>query len=76
MSTIPEDEYGEKSGTSMSAPHVAGGIALGRLAAPDASAAELRQALQDTAQSVDGAGPDAVGAGIPDLVAYVNALRE
>jgi len=76
LSTLPENEYGEKSGTSMSAPHVTGGVALGRLAAPDASAAELRQALRDTAQSVEGADADAVGAGIPDLVKYVETLRE
>lgn len=75
-STLPDDEYGDKSGTSMSSPHVAGGIALGWLAKPDASTEEIRQTLRETARSVDGAGPDEVGAGVPDLVAYVNALRE
>jgi subtilisin family serine protease len=75
-STLPEDQYGDKSGTSMSSPHVAGAIALGCLANPEATPEELRRTLRDTARPVDGAGPDEVGAGIPDLVAYVNALQE
>lgn len=75
-STLPGDDYGDKSGTSMSSPHVAGAVALGWLAKPDASTEEIRQTLRETARSVDGAGPEEVGAGIPDLVAYVNALRE
>ncbi len=75
-STLPDDDYGEKSGTSMAAPGVAGILALGYLASPDATPAELRDALRETAQSVDGAGPDEVGAGIPDAVAFVRGLLE
>ncbi len=75
-STLPGDDYGDKSGTSMSAPHVAAVVALGYLANGDASTEDRRRKLRATAKPVDGAGPDEVGAGIPDTVAYINALRE
>jgi subtilisin family serine protease len=44
-STLPGDNYGIKSGTSMAAPHVTGAIALYAAANPTASAAEIRDAL-------------------------------
>jgi len=44
-STLPGDRYGFLSGTSMATPHVTGAVALYASANPDASAAEIKQAL-------------------------------
>jgi serine protease AprX len=46
------------SGTSFSAPHVSGAMALLRSAFPDASVAELEQALWDSALDLGPTGPD------------------
>lgn len=43
------EQYQSVSGTSMSAPHVAGALALLRSVEPDASVAELETALEETA---------------------------
>ena len=59
-STLPNDNYGTKSGTSMAAPHVSGTAALMISAAgEDLSPDEIRFALQTTARKPDGWGePD------------------
>ncbi|MEN9499006.1 MAG: hypothetical protein RIS83_825, partial [Pseudomonadota bacterium] len=44
-STLPGGTYGTYSGTSMATPHVTGAVALYAAANPNASAAEIRQAL-------------------------------
>jgi Ca2+-binding RTX toxin-like protein len=44
-STFPNSEYGANSGTSMAAPHVAGAIALYASLFPNATSAQIREAL-------------------------------
>ncbi|WP_138420737.1 S8 family serine peptidase [Aquibacillus sediminis] len=48
-STVPDDGYEELQGTSMAAPHVAGGLALVKQAHPDWSPAQLKGVLLTTA---------------------------
>ncbi|MFB4277338.1 MULTISPECIES: S8 family peptidase [unclassified Nonomuraea] len=50
--SIPDDAYGDKSGTSMSAPHVAGAFALMRQAYPEFTVAQSLQRLRDTGTPV------------------------
>ncbi len=49
-STETGDTYGTKSGTSMSAPHIAGVVGLMRAVDPDVSPDGIREILADTAQ--------------------------
>ncbi|HVE94103.1 MAG TPA: S8 family serine peptidase [Acidimicrobiales bacterium] len=83
-----EPHYGDASGTSLSAPLVAGAVALVRQAKPSLTAAQVEDVLKDTAHKfVFGAGyvtdvNDAgrttssdKGAGLLDLVAAVNDAR-
>ena len=53
-STTPNNSYASYSGTSMAAPHVAGVIGLLAAANPDATAAELREAILTTTTPVAG----------------------
>jgi serine protease AprX len=67
--------YIEVSGTSFSAPHVAGVIALLRDALPPVSVAELESALLGTATDVDISGPDnQSGYGRVNAAAALDAL--
>ena len=67
--------YTSQTGTSMAAPHVAGGLALLLSAYPDLSAAEQEQALLNSAADLGVAGPDnTYGYGRLDLMAAFNAL--
>lgn len=61
-------------GTSAAAPHAAAVAALVRQANPGASAAQVRGVLTSTARPVGAFGADAVGAGLIDANAAVNAL--
>ena len=47
LSTLPDDDYGRASGTSMAAPHVAGDAALGWAAQPDWTPQEVIDAMLD-----------------------------
>ena len=69
------DSYASVSGTSFSAPHVAGTMALLRQANPGTSVAELEQALLDTAFDLGPIGADNdSGYGLIDAVAANNLL--
>jgi bacillopeptidase F len=69
------DSYASVSGTSFSAPHVAGTMALLRQASPGASVAELEQALTGGALDLGTAGADnAYGYGLIDAVAANDLL--
>jgi Subtilase family len=63
-------------GTSAAAPHAAGAVALMREAAPLAGAGLLRESLLRTAVPVGSFGPCAVGGGLIETVAAVEAARE
>lgn len=52
LSTVPGNGYYSLNGTSMAAPHVAGGGAVLRSAFPDASAAEIRNMMESTAKNI------------------------
>jgi subtilisin family serine protease len=65
--------YFNSSGTSLAAPHVAGGLALLLQAYPNLGAAEQENALVNSAQDLGAAGPDNVyGNGRVDLLAAFN----
>ncbi len=69
------DGYITKSGTSMSAPIVAGLVALLLEAYPEATPEQLKQALTSSARLLEGAGDlNVQGAGVVDVVAAWEAL--
>jgi subtilisin len=49
LSTIPGDEYGVASGTSMAAPHVSAAVALMRAVNSDLTPASIKHILRKTA---------------------------
>jgi serine protease len=69
------DDYGMLSGTSMATPHVAGSAALLWALAPDATAEQLKLAIQNTAVDLGQPGFDALtGFGMLDALAAAKTL--
>jgi bacillopeptidase F len=74
--TIP-DPYTSVDGTSFSAPHVSGAMALLLSAYPSATVGELEQSLEDTAVDLGASGPDnAYGHGRIDVLAASSWLAD
>jgi subtilisin family serine protease len=69
-SAYPENGYAYWSGTSMATPFVAAQAALLRSHAPELSAADVVECMRVTAQL----GPNALGAGVIDLAASLQAV--
>jgi len=79
VSTLPDDEYGANSGTSMSAPHVAGQLALLLEINPDLNLDQLEGTVAGTAVHPDGlnAEPDiSFGQGIVDAQAAAEMVAD
>lgn len=76
LSTIPNGSYGTISGTSMSAPVVAGVAAMVRLARPLATPDEIKAILVATADTIDGANLFAIGRFGSGRVNAFEALRQ
>jgi subtilisin family serine protease len=75
VSSVPGGGWGNSSGTSMAAPHVAGAIALLRQADPTLSVEAIETTLRESAHDVAQAGPDRrSGAGALDARAAVAAV--
>jgi serine protease len=69
------DDYGEKSGTSMACPHVVGAAALLWTLAPNASAAQVTNALLSTATDLGAPGQDSLfGNGAVNVYAAAKML--
>ena len=74
-SSIPGNNYGEMSGTSMATPHVSGAVALLRSAHPDATVDEIKHALLNSCVDLGNAGEDnTYGMGRIDLVGALGEL--
>lgn len=53
LSTLPGNAYGESSGTSMAAPHVAGVCALVKSVSPEMTPAQVRETICRTSDYID-----------------------
>lgn len=53
LSTVPDNKYEEKSGTSMASPHVAGVAALAWAANEDLTNMEIREIMEESAECLD-----------------------
>lgn len=70
------DGYVTYSGTSMATPYVAGAVALGLSAAPGATPAQVKAAMQASAEDRGRVGTDNDwGAGLLDVPAFVSLLQ-
>jgi len=73
-STLPGGTYGTYSGTSMATPHVTGTVALYAAAFPNASAADIRQAILSSAAPTSSLAGKTVTGGRLNVAAALSAV--
>jgi len=74
LSTMPGNNYGKLSGTSMAAPHVSGMAALLKATNPKATPVEIRQALIDSSDPDSKVAGKVVANGTVNLYALLNEM--
>ena len=72
LSTLPGNQYGTYSGTSMATPHVTGALALMAAAAPQATAQQLKDALLQSTVATSSLSGKTLSGGRLDVVAAIN----
>lgn len=75
LSTLPGNKYGSLSGTSMATPHVAGALALLAAAAPQATGAQLKEALLNSTAATQSLADKTVSGGRLDISAALAKLQ-
>lgn len=75
LSTLPGNKYGSLSGTSMATPHVAGALALLAAAAPQATGAQLKEALLNSTAATQSLAGKTVSGGRLDVSAALAKLQ-
>lgn len=75
LSTLPGDKYGSLSGTSMATPHVAGALALLAAAAPQATGAQLKEAVLNSTAATQSLAAKTVSGGRLDISAALAKLQ-
>jgi len=74
-SSLPNNRYGNLSGTSMATPAITGGVALLRQAWPDVTSRRVKELMLETADDLGPAGEDnAYGMGRANLLAAYNKM--
>ncbi|NDG78571.1 MAG: hypothetical protein EBX47_03935 [Synechococcaceae bacterium WB8_1B_057] len=75
LSTLPGNKYGSLSGTSMATPHVAGALALLAAAAPQATGAQLKEAVLNSTAATQSLAAKTVSGGRLDISAALAKLQ-
>lgn len=75
-STIPNAEFGYKSGTSMSAPHVTGIAALLKSYNADLTASQIKQIIMDTVRPIESLEGKIKTGGLVDAGKALNSVKQ
>ena len=75
LSTLPGNQYGTYSGTSMATPHVTGALALMAAAAPQATAQQLKDALLQSAVATNSLSGKTLSGGRLDVAAAISKIN-
>ena len=75
LSTLPGNQYGTYSGTSMATPHVTGALALMASASSQATAQQLKDALLQSTVATSSLSGKTLSGGRLDVMAAINNLK-